>query len=121
MQASSRSSSHQCLPQLFSDHHSCLLSTLQRQETGSRSVPCYPVAAMTQSPPPQTEHQRWTFGLIGFYLSCAGASLGAAIAFGGHFFFESQGALVFGLVVSISSCVTCYVSLRSARRKSGKS
>jgi hypothetical protein len=76
---------------------------------------------MSQTPLSQTEHKRWTFGLIGFYLSCAGASLGAAIAFGGYFFFESQGALIFGLVVSIGSCVTCYVSLRSARRASGKS
>ncbi|MGK0153121.1 MAG: hypothetical protein ACI9SE_000065, partial [Neolewinella sp.] len=37
---------------------------------------------MSQTPSPNTEHKRWTFGLIGFYLSCAGASLGAAVAFG---------------------------------------
>lgn len=67
-------------------------------------------------PPDNTEHTRWSFGLIGFYLSCAGASLGAAIAFGSHFFFESTGGLVFGSVVSLVSCVTCYVSLRAARR-----
>ncbi|MFT7534690.1 MAG: hypothetical protein ACI85K_000639 [Hyphomicrobiaceae bacterium] len=75
---------------------------------------------MSQTPSPNTEHKRWTFGLIGFYLSCAGASLGAAVAFGGYFFFESQGALIFGLVVSISSCVTCFFSLNSARRRSGQ-
>ncbi|MFT4514843.1 MAG: hypothetical protein ACI89X_003305 [Planctomycetota bacterium] len=75
---------------------------------------------MSQTPSQPTEQKRWTFALIGFYLSCAGASLGAAIAFGGYFFFESQGALAFGLVVSISSCVTCFFSLRAARRSSGK-
>tara|TARA_R110002072_G_scaffold46591_2_gene128895 strand:- start:79030 stop:79302 length:273 start_codon:yes stop_codon:yes gene_type:complete len=79
------------------------------------------VGAMSPTPTPNTEHKRWTFGLIGFYLSCAGASLGAAIAFGSHFFFESQGGLIFGLVMSSVSCVTCYFSLRSARQVASKS
>ena len=32
---------------------------------------------------PETEHTRWSPGLIGFYLSCAGVALGATIAGGG--------------------------------------
>jgi hypothetical protein len=71
---------------------------------------------MTQTPNSNTEHTRWSPGLIGFYFSCAGASLGAAIAFGSHFFFESRGGLIFGSVMSAVSCVTCYLSLRAARR-----
>jgi hypothetical protein len=71
---------------------------------------------MTQTPPSNSEHSRWTAGLIGFYLSCAGASLGAAIAFGSHFFFESRGGLIFGSIMSGVSCVTCFYSLRAARR-----
>ncbi len=71
---------------------------------------------MSHSPPPNTEHTRWSPGLIGFYFSCAGASLGAAIGFGSYFFFESQGGLIFGSVVASVSSVTCYYSLRAARR-----
>ena len=71
------------------------------------------------SSPNNTEHTRWSPGLIGFYLSCAGASLGAAIAFGSHFFFESVGGLAFGATMSLVSCVTCYFSLRAARRPPG--
>jgi len=71
------------------------------------------------SRPPNSEHTRWSPGLIGFYLSCAGASLGAAIAFGSHFFFHSRGGLIFGAVLSGVSCVTCYLALRAARRPPG--
>ena len=67
----------------------------------------------------QSEHTKWSPVLIGFYLSCAGASLGAAIAFGSYKFFESRGGLVFGSVMSVVSCVTCYLSLRAARRPPG--
>lgn len=63
-----------------------------------------------------TEHTRWSPGLIGFYLSCAGVALGATIAGGSWFFFESQNGAVFGGVMSAVSCVTCYFSLRAARR-----
>lgn len=66
--------------------------------------------------PRETEHTRLSPGLICFYLSCAGASLGAAIGFGSHFFFESSGGLIFGCTLSGISCVTCYYSLRAARR-----
>jgi hypothetical protein len=67
----------------------------------------------------EVEHTRWSLGLIGFYLSCAGVSLGAAIAFGAHFFFESVPGLVFGSVLSGVSCVTCFYTLRAARRPPG--
>jgi hypothetical protein len=65
---------------------------------------------------PQPEHTKWSPGLIGFYLSCAGVSLGAAIAFGSWFFFTSTGGLVFGCVMSGVSAITCFLSLRAARR-----
>lgn len=71
---------------------------------------------MSTSPGSETEHTRWSPGLIGFYLSCAGVALGATIAGGSHFFFESSGGTVFGAVMSAVSCVTCYTSLRAARR-----
>lgn len=74
------------------------------------------MAAMSHTPPQNTEHTRWSPGLIGFYLSCAGVALGATIAGGSHFFFESFGGTVFGSVMSGISCVTCYFSLRAARR-----
>jgi hypothetical protein len=73
------------------------------------------------SRPPKSEHTRWSPGLVGFYLSCAGASLGAAIGFGSHFFFRSRGGLIFGAVLSAVSCVTCYFALRAARRPPGAS
>ncbi|MFM1872903.1 MAG: hypothetical protein RL398_2325 [Planctomycetota bacterium] len=62
------------------------------------------------------EHTRWSPGLIGFYLSCAGVALGATFAASGHFFFGSSGWLVFGAVMSGVSCITCYISLRAARK-----
>jgi hypothetical protein len=76
---------------------------------------------MTEQPAPKAEHTHMSLGLIGFYASCAGVSIGAAIAFGGHFFFESRGGLIFGLVMSGVSCVTSYYSLRAARRPPGES
>ncbi|MGC6486375.1 MAG: hypothetical protein ACON4Z_01915 [Planctomycetota bacterium] len=79
---------------------------------------------MTTSPsqepqPHEVEHTRWSPGLIGFYLSCAGVALGATIAGGSHFFFGSLGGTVFGTVMSAVSCVTCYTSLRAARKPPG--
>jgi hypothetical protein len=62
------------------------------------------------------EHTKWSPGLIGFYASCAGVSMGAAIAFGAHWFFNSTSGLVFGAVMSGVSCITCYFSLVAARR-----
>jgi len=63
-----------------------------------------------------TEHTRWSPGLIGFYLSCAGVALGATIAGGSHFFFEAPSGTMFGSVLSVVSMVTCYISLRAARK-----
>ncbi|MFN9333222.1 MAG: hypothetical protein ACK6D1_11575, partial [Planctomycetota bacterium] len=70
----------------------------------------------TPPPPAAKEHTRWSPGLMGFYLSCAGVSLGAAIGFGAHWFFRSGAGLAFGVALSGVSCVTCYVSLKAARR-----
>lgn len=66
--------------------------------------------------PPKVEHTRWSLGLVGFYLSCAGVALGATFAAAGYLFFESLGWLVFGSALSVVSCVTCFTSLRAARR-----
>jgi hypothetical protein len=63
-----------------------------------------------------TEHTKWSFGLIAFYLSCAGVSLGAGVGFGAYKFFDSTEGLVIGLSVSAISCVTCYLALRAARK-----
>ncbi len=82
--------------------------------TAPRARP--PEPRRLQTGPLQVEHTRWSPGLIGFYLSCAGVALGATFAASGHFFFGSSGWLVFGSVLSAVSCVTCYLSLRAARR-----
>ena len=66
--------------------------------------------------PKNVEHTRWSPGLIGFYLSCAGTAMGSTIAASGWFFFGSRGAIVFGGILAGVSMVTCYVSLRAARR-----
>ena len=71
---------------------------------------------MTPPPRPQSENTHWSPALIGFYASCAGVSLGAAIAFGGYRFFDSTSGLVFGCVLSGVSIVTCFWSLHAARR-----
>lgn len=74
---------------------------------------------MTQSSqrdPRDVEHTRWSPGLIGFYLSCAGVALGATFAGGGWFFFHDQTWLIGGSVLSGVSIVTCFVSLAAARR-----
>lgn len=70
--------------------------------------------------PRDVEHTRWSPGLIGFYLSCAGVALGAGFAGGAHFFFKSTTGTVFGTVLSGVSIVTCFVSLAAARRPPGK-
>jgi len=75
--------------------------------------------SMSSTPPSNTEHTRLSLGLIGFYLGCAGTSIGAAIAFGSHFFFESRVGLVFGLVMSLVSGVASFYALRAARRPPG--
>jgi hypothetical protein len=67
-------------------------------------------------PPPQVEHTHWSLALIGFYLSCAGVALGATFAAAGYAFFGSTGWLVFGSIMSGVCCVTCFLTLRAARR-----
>ena len=49
-------------------------------------------------------------------VAVGGVSLGAAIGFGAHWFFRSASGLAFGIGLSAVSCVTCYVSLKAARR-----
>ncbi len=69
------------------------------------------------TPPPQAEHTRWSPGLIGFYVSCAGVALGATFASAGPLLLGSTSALVFGCVLAGVSAVTCYFSLAAARRR----
>jgi len=71
---------------------------------------------MTGSARPQAEHTHWSLALIGFYASCAGVALGATFAAAGYAFFGSTGWLVFGIVMSAVSAVTCFLTLRAARR-----
>ena len=61
------------------------------------------------------ERTKWSFGLVGFYLSCAGVALGATIGSAGYLWFESIVALVFGCIMVPVCSVTCYLALRSAR------
>ena len=71
-----------------------------------------PVNAST---PPQVEGTKWSFALVGFYLSCAGVALGATIGAAGYLWFESTVALVFGCVMTPVCAVTCFTSLKAAR------
>lgn len=71
---------------------------------------------MTDSKDRSVEHTRWSPGLIGFYLSCAGTALGATFAASGWFFFGSTGWIVFGCTMSAVSIVTCFISLHAARK-----
>lgn len=71
-----------------------------------------------QSPPPRSpqDDPKWYFRLVGFYLSCAGATLGAGVAAAGYMWFESIAALVVGIVVTVVCIVTCYTNLSAIRR-----
>lgn len=61
------------------------------------------------------ERTKWSFALVGFYLSCAGVALGATIAAAGYMWFGSVPALVVGGLMTAVCSVTCFMSLRSAR------
>jgi hypothetical protein len=69
--------------------------------------------------PGQREGTRWSWALVGFYLSCAGVALGATIGSAGYLWLESVPALVAGILLLAVSMVTCYTSLAAARRGSG--
>jgi len=69
------------------------------------------------APPPAVEHTHWSWGLVGFYMSCAGTALGATFAAAGPLFFGSTTAMVFGIVLGVVSIVTCFLSLAAARRR----
>ena len=76
------------------------------------------------SPPPraggaqrlQAEGTKWSWGLVGFYVSCACVALGATVAAAGKMWFGSNGAMVFGIVLTAVSTVTCFVTLSAARK-----
>ena len=59
---------------------------------------------------------RWYFRLIGFDLSCAGVTLGAAVAAAGYMWFGSVTALVVGIVLTAVCTVTCFTNLSAIRR-----
>lgn len=69
----------------------------------------------TDSPPPEHQTAQFRFGIIGFYLSCAGVAFGAAIGAAGFLWFESTTALVIGSLLTITSTITCFRSLATAR------
>ncbi len=75
-------------------------------ETSPRHIP----------PRPQVEHTHWSFGLVGFYLSCAAVCIGTAIAAAGYLLFDSVGCLVFGSILVPICGATTYLSLRAARK-----
>ena len=87
----------------------------QPQHGGDGAGPPRPPAP----PPGPVEHTHWSWGLAGFYLGCAGTSLGAAIGFAGYKFFDSVAALVGGFVLVAVSIVSCFVGLAAARRTPG--
>lgn len=71
---------------------------------------------MSHAPSPSArERTRASWGLLGFYTSCAGVAIGAAVAACGWAWFDSVGALVAGIVLTAVSSVTCFVSLHKAR------
>jgi len=72
------------------------------------------MAEEQQQEPHKTEQFR--FGLIGFYASCAGVALGAAVAAAGFMWWESVAALVVGSLITAGSTVGCFLSLTAARR-----
>lgn len=65
---------------------------------------------------PPEEPKGLPFALVGFYLSCAGVALGATVGSAGYLWFQSKGALVFGIAMTAVCAVTCFTSLRSLRR-----
>ena len=69
------------------------------------------------APPPPIEHTHWSWGLVFFYISCAGTALGATIAAAGWCFFGSRMGVVFGIVLAAVSIVGCFYSLAAARRR----
>jgi len=71
--------------------------------------------AQEQQPQPHKTEQ-FRFGLIGFYASCAGVALGAAVAAAGYMWFGSMTALVLGSLVTVGSVAGCFLSLAAARR-----
>lgn len=78
-------------------------------------VPARPPLRLN-TPPLVVEHTHWSWGLVGFYVSCAGVALGATIGAAGHWFFGSTSAVWIGGGMAAVSSVTTYLTLRAARR-----
>ena len=78
--------------------------------------PLPPHAARPAAGRPPVEHTRWSWGLVGFYVSCACVALGAGIAAASHWFFRAAAGVWFGALMSGIACVTTYITLRAARR-----
>lgn len=64
---------------------------------------------------PRHERTKASWGLLGFYSSCAGVSIGAAVGACGYAWFGSVPALVVGIVMVVGSAIGCFVCLRNAR------
>lgn len=64
---------------------------------------------------PPRERTKASWGLLGFYTSCAGVSIGAAVGACGYAWFDSVPALVVGIVMTVGSAIGCFLCLRSAR------
>jgi hypothetical protein len=64
----------------------------------------------------KVEGTKWSLGLVGFYLSCAGVALGATVGAAGFLWFDSIASLVVGIVLTVGCTVTCLLALRAARR-----
>ena len=67
-------------------------------------------------PPLVVEHTHWSWGLFGFYASCAATALGATFAAAGHWFFGATGWVWFGGSLSAVGAVSMLFTLHAARR-----
>ena len=65
---------------------------------------------------PAGEQTTWSPGLVGFYVSCGGVSISAAVAASGLLVLESTTTFAVGVVLVVAFSVSCFLSLRAARR-----
>ncbi len=77
-------------------------------------MPSSPPVPPSPVPPEQT---RWSWGLVGFYVSCAMVALGATVAAAGYMWVGSVACLVVGSLMVAVCSVTCLTSLKAARRE----
>lgn len=94
---------------------------MSEPETTNRpDVQGSPAPRRLAMPPLVVEHTHWSWGLVGFYVSCAATALGATFAAAGHCFFGSATWLWFGGALSITGAVCMYFTLQAARRPKGR-